>query len=123
MINELIDLTENRDFGSPIRNNWNMSLFWDKISEIHNKELYGKTWIIKIERFEKEEKLGYDYLFPLGNKETIRNKKYVRYFGSGENSICDCCGSKFTWIPWRYNDSLCKKCANIYYKKKEIPWL
>ena len=123
MISELIDLTENRDFGGNSMRNItiNSKDFWEQVIEDFNRKMYGKI-IWKVEDDKCPPK--FDGIFPLGNKQQ-RKESVEMYYWGGKNSVnCDCCGKKYIKIPWKFNSGLCKECSEDRNNKDiNFPWL
>ena len=58
----------------------------------------------------------------LGNKEQRAYAINSAYWGTTENKTCDCCGRKYTKIPWKKDWGLCKECDEDMRPDFIIPW-
>lgn len=128
MINDAdIDLTEHRDFGehndSPIfirRNGQTFSNIGIYIKKVFRKNMFGSIPWNVTPKFEEGYK--FDGLVALGNKEQREYAIDNKYWGTTENVSCDCCGKKYTKIPWKNNWGLCKECDEDMHPDIIIPW-
>ena len=122
MIKETIDLTEHRDFSRDtgiIHFNVESRDFWHQVNADLQRRLYGKL----IWKVEQEERIPFDGIFPLGNKEQRKEIVSMYYWGSKDATTCDCCGEKITFIPWDKSSGICKRCKAEMKREIRFPWL
>ena len=131
MINDVeIDLTEHRDFGEHFqaitlvrRNGRTFSNMGSIIEQQVRRQIYGRfPWAIKPVFEQKVYK--YDGLVALGNESQRKAVIEVSNWGTRNNTTCDCCGKKYTKIPWIKDWGICKECNEeiTSIRTKEIPW-
>lgn len=122
MIKETIDLTEHRDFSRIVGfTHFNIESrdFWNQVNEDLRRRLYGKL----IWKIEQEDRIPFDGIFPLGNREQRKEAFNMYYWGTRDATVCDCCGGKITNIPWDKDSGICKNCKAQEKKRINFPWL
>lgn len=131
MINDPeIDLTEHRDFGRNqssgitfiTRNGARFSNIGNFIRNSFLQSRYGSIPWNVVPLHQEEMPLNYDGILALGNKHQRKEAKLTRTWGTADNITCDCCGKKYTKIPWKKDWGLCKECDEANRPSVIIPW-